>query len=127
MYRTLADLILVVHAGFVAFVLVGFLAALAGPALGWDWSCSLRFRATHLVAIALVTLQAWFGRLCPLTTWENQLRRAAGQTAYEQSFVQHWLQRLLYYDVEPWIFVVAYTVFAGLVLALWWRDRRRLH
>ena len=127
MLQLLADVILVVHFGFVLFVLLGFFAILIGRFIHWDWIYHRLFRLLHLAAIGIVVLQAWLGRLCPLTLWENALRQRAGQSVYEASFVQHWVQRLLYYDAEPWVFVVLYTVFAALVAGAWWRDRDRLH
>ena len=69
----------------------------------------------------IVVLQAWLGRLCPLTIWEQELRRAAGQAFYEQSFVEHWIAEYLYLDLPWWVFVVSYTLFAALVIWTWWR------
>ena len=126
-YQLLADLILVVHSSFVVFVVLGCLLILVGPWLGWSWIYSRRFRWLHVAAIGVVVAQAWLGRLCPLTIWESELRRRAGQGGYDGSFVQYWLQRLLYYDFAPWVFTLAYTIFGAVVLALWWRDRQHLH
>ena len=125
-YQVLADAILVLHFSFVVFVVLGCLAILAGPLFRWQWIYQRWFRWLHLAAIGIVVLQAWLGRLCPLTIWESELRRRAGQAGYEASFVQHWLQQLLYYDFPPWVFGIAYTVFGAVVLALWWRDRKLL-
>jgi hypothetical protein len=79
----------------------------------------LRFRVAHLVAIGVVVAQAWLGVLCPLTTLENALRRRAGQAEYAESFIGHWLHRLIFYEAEPWIFTVVYTAFAALVVLTW--------
>jgi hypothetical protein len=38
---------------------------------------------------------------------------------YAGSFVAHWLESVLYYQAPGWVFAVAYTVFAALVLASW--------
>ncbi|MEH6823854.1 MAG: hypothetical protein V7629_08115 [Motiliproteus sp.] len=35
--------------------------------------------------------------------------------------MQYWLQRLLYYDVPDWWFVVAYNTFGLLVVITWLR------
>ena len=126
-YQHLADLVLVVHFGFVAFVVLGLLAVFAGRWAGWSLIFSLKFRLLHLLAIGIVVAQAWLGQLCPLTRWENELRVRAGQLPYEQSFVQDWLHRLLFYDAQAWVFTLGYTVFAALVAGLWWLDRGRLH
>ena len=57
------------------------------------------FRLAHLATIVIVALQAWLGRLCPLTIWELELRRAAGQAYQEQSFIEYWVARYLYLDL----------------------------
>lgn len=116
----LADAILALHLGVVVFV-VGLLPlVLAGGAIGWRWVRHRRLRITHLGLMLFIAAQAWFGRLCPLTIWEQDLRRMAGQSAYGESFIQHWLSRLLYWDLPWWVFVAAYTAFAGLVALAWW-------
>ena len=125
-YQALADAVLVVHFAFVAFVVIACLGILVGPMFRWQWIYSRRLRWLHLVAIVIVVLQAWLGRLCPLTILESTLRRRAGQAPYDASFIQHWLQQLLYYDLPMWVFGMAYTVFGALIVGLWWRDRERL-
>jgi len=116
----LADLILVVHAGIVAFVVLGQAAILLGGALRWRWVRNRAFRFAHLATIAFVVLQTWLGALCPLTILEQHYRRLAGQGVYTESFIGHWLGRAIFYDA-PWsAFVVAYSIFGALVLASWW-------
>lgn len=115
----LADAVLVVHALFVAFVVVGQVVILAGLALGWAWVRGWRFRVAHLVAIGIVVGQAWLGVLCPLTILENALRARAGEAGYGTSFIQYWLHRVIFYEAEPWVFTAAYTAFGALVLATW--------
>ena len=119
-YRLLADGLLVLHVLFVAFVVLGFFSILVGKFLHWQWVRHFWFRVTHLVAIGGVALQAWLGRLCPLTIWEMNLREEAGDPTYSGSFIAHWLGKLLYYDLPPWVFLVAYSVFGLLVLGSWW-------
>lgn len=113
------------HFAFVVFVVAGFALILIGLAAGWDWVRNRWFRIAHLAAIAIVVAQAWAGRLCPLTAWENALRLRAGEAAYSETFVQHWLHRLLFYDAEPWVFTAIYTVFGAMVLLAWWLGRPR--
>jgi hypothetical protein len=120
-YQLLADAVLVVHVGVVLFVVGGLVVVLAGNWLHWAWVNQLWFRVAHLAAIAVVVLQAWLGQYCPLTTLESWLRVQAGSGAYEASFIEHWLQRLIYFQAPSWVFTVAYTAFAGLVLWAWWR------
>ena len=125
-WAALADAVLVIHFAFVAFVVGGLIAILAGKLAGWSWIKHPAFRNAHLVAIGVVVLQAWLGQRCPLTSWETDLRVRAGQAVYEETFVQHWLHRVLFFDAPMWVFVVIYTLFGALVLALWLLDRRGL-
>lgn len=115
----LADLILATHVLFVAFVVLGLVAVLFGKYRRWGWVRDLRFRLAHLVAIGIVMAESWFGLTCPLTEWESRSRETAGGAAYSGSFIQHWLHKILFYDFDPWVFTVAYTVFGILVLLAW--------
>ncbi len=124
LYSFLADAILVIHFAFVVFVVFGFMLIVLGLLARWSWVHNRKFRITHLGAILVVVLQAWLGQLCPLTTWENELRRLAGQSGYEESFVEHWLHEVLFYRAEPWIFTAAYTCFGVLVVLVWFLGRR---
>ena len=51
------------------------------------------------------------------------LREKAGVETYSGSFIQHWLQSLLYYSAPEWVFILVYTVFGALVLASWFLFR----
>jgi len=113
----LADVVLVVHFAFVLFVLGGFALILAGAALGWRWVRNRAFRYAHLAAIVLVAIEALVGVACPLTLWENMLRRASPDGP---SFVGRWVSRLLYYNLPEWVFTTAYFVFAIAVAVTLW-------
>lgn len=119
-FAILADAVLVVHALFVAFVVLMLPAVLLGGALGWRWVRRFWLRVAHLAAIGLVTLQAWAGAICPLTTLEMWLAQQGQQATYSGSFIQHWLQRLLYFEFPAWVFIAAYSGFALLVIATWY-------
>jgi hypothetical protein len=113
----LADAILVLHFLFVLFVTGGFALILAGATLRWSWIRDRRFRSAHLAAILLVAAESLSGVACPLTVWEDALRRSTPQHA---SFIGRWIARLLYYDFPEWGFAAAYVAFA-LAVALAWR------
>lgn len=115
----LANTVLVVHVAVASFVVVGLVLAIAGNLRGWRWVNHLGFRIAHLAAVLVVVAEAWLGLVCPLTSLEMWLRSQAGVRTYAGGFVEHWLQRLLYYNAPPWVFVLGYSVFAGLVLATW--------
>jgi hypothetical protein len=117
----LADAVLLAHLGTVVFIVGGLVLIVAGNRLGWPWVNRWWFRAAHLAAIAVVVAQAWLGITCPLTVLESWLRAKAGAAAYTGGFIQHWVQRILFYQAPTWVFAGAYTVFGLLVLAVWWR------
>lgn len=84
----LADLVVVVHLGFVLFVLFGAFLILRWPRMMW----------LHLLAVAWGALIEFTGWVCPLTPLENWLRRQAGEEGYEGDFLQRYLLHLLYPD-----------------------------
>ena len=114
-----ADLILVTHALFVTFVVLGLVVILLGKYWRWGWVKNWWFRLIHFLAIGIVIAESWLGLICPLTEWENRSREAAGGSTYSSSFIQYWLHEILFYDFAPWVFTVAYTVFGILVLTAW--------
>jgi len=124
-YLMAADTLLVLHVLFVAFVIGGLLLIIAGWIRGWTWVRNPWFRSAHLGAIGVVVLQAWLGRICPLTIWEMALRERAGDAVYTGSFIAHWLGELLYYQAPAWVFALAYTLFGILVAACWFGVRPR--
>lgn len=132
-YSLLADFIVALHTGYVAFVVLGQVTILWGAVRKWEWIRNLWFRLGHLSAIVVVALEEAAGITCPLTLWEDRLRRAAGQSVAEGSFVGRWLHSFLFYDFPPWVFTVVYLGFALLVLAtfVWvpprWRLRARFY
>lgn len=85
-YRVAADLVLVVHLAFIAFVVLGALAVVRWPRAAW----------LHVPAAmwgAGIMLGGW---LCPLTPLEQRLRIAAGQDGYTGGFIEHYLVPLIY-------------------------------
>lgn len=132
LYGVAADAVLVVHAAFIAFVVLGLVVILIGGALGWRWVRNRWFRLAHLACIGYVVIQAWLGIICPLTTWESQLRVWAGEDPYDpQGFIATWLRRLIFFNAEPWVFTLAYSLFGAAVVAtlifvpMRWRSPQR--
>lgn len=82
----LADLVLVAHLAFIAFAVLGALAALL-----WRWA-----PLVHLPAAIWGVVVELAGGTCPLTPLENSLRRAAGGSAYDNSFIEHYLTPVIY-------------------------------
>lgn len=124
-YLLAADMVLLVHAIFVAFVVFGLVVIFAGGSFHWRWVRNPWFRIVHLVAIGVVVIQSWLAVICPLTTLEMTFRRRAGDAVYPGSFIGYWLERLLYFDAPAWVFVACYTAFGALVVASWFWVRPR--
>lgn len=118
-YQLLADVILTLHFAVAAFVVLGLAFIIIGNLGNWRWVNAYWFRLAHLSAIAVVVAEAWLGVICPLTSVEMWLRAKAGATTYSSSFIEHWIQRVLYYEAPSWVFVLGYSLFGLLVVATW--------
>jgi hypothetical protein len=117
LYSFLADLIVVVHFAYVAFVVLGMAAILLGVVLRWSWVRNFWFRTVHLAMIAVVVVESLCGIICPLTHWENQLRGATDDVDAARSFIGRWAHDLLFIDVPPSVMPVVYVIFGAAVLA----------
>ena len=107
----LADIILIIHFMFVLFVVASLPLIWMGEWLHLKFARNFVFRLTHLAAILFVVGESLIGIICPLTSWENELRGIKA----EQSFIQYWLHRMLYYDFPEGVLTASYVVFALLV------------
>jgi hypothetical protein len=111
-HRTLADLVLLLHFGFILFVVLGGLLLAWRRWLAW----------VHIpVALwgALITLIGW---TCPLTPLENHLRHLGGQAGYDGSFIEHYLISIIYpRGIGPtgWILMGVGVVVINLVIYGW--------
>jgi hypothetical protein len=84
--RVLADLVVLVHATFVLFVVGGGLLALRWPRVMW----------LHAPAVVWGTVVELCDRRCPLTPLEIWLRSQAGEAGYHGDFVAHYVLPILY-------------------------------
>ena len=120
-YGVWADVLGVFHATIVLFVVGGQALIWAGWWLNWAWTRRFWFRRAHLALILVIMGIAALGEWCPLTLWESELRRLAGQQGYTQGMIATWLDRLLYYQAPAWIFTVTYALFTALVVWSYWK------
>lgn len=111
----LAAAIVVIHLAVVLFIGAGLPLIYLGRALRWRWVREWRWRVLHLAAIAFVAAESLAGIICPLTLWEDAVRGEASQAG----FIERWVDQILFYDLPPWIFTVAYTAFAAAVVLTW--------
>jgi len=119
LYRLAADFILLIHVILVLIIVLGLALIYLGYMRDWAWVRNFWLRLGHLLAIVVITVQAWFGQICPLTTLEMALRSRAGETTYSGAFIAHWLETLLYYEAPVWAFAATYTIFGALVAGSW--------
>jgi hypothetical protein len=84
--RVLADLTVLVHAAFLAFVVLGGLAVLRWRRLVW----------LHVPAVLWGAVIEFTGWICPLTPLENRFRAGAGAGAYEGGFIDHYILPVVY-------------------------------
>jgi hypothetical protein len=82
----LADLLVLAHLLFVAFVIAGGFLLQRWPRLAW----------LHLPAAAWGAAIEFTGGICPLTPLENRLRGLGGEGVYSGGFVEHYLLPILY-------------------------------
>ena len=87
-YHQFADLVLVVHFAFLAFVVAGGAFVLRWPRVAW----------VHVPAVIWGVLIEFFGWICPLTPLEIALRHRAGEAAYTGGFIAHYVMRVIYPD-----------------------------
>ncbi|WP_425153583.1 DUF2784 domain-containing protein [Candidatus Palauibacter sp.] len=115
-WRLLADVVLVTHFLFIAFVVAGGFAAVRWPRLAW-------VHAPCFVWGALIEFAGW---ICPLTPLENNLRVASGQAGYSGGFIERYLLPIIYpgalnREIQIWL---GLAVLALNLAAYGWLIRR---
>ncbi len=118
-YIILADLVVVVHALFVLFVVFGGLFALR-------WRRLARLHLPAAVWGAAIELGDW---VCPLTYLENYFRLLGGEAGYRGTFIARYLEPLLYplgLTRQSRIFLGLAVILVNLAIytRLWWMYRR---
>ena len=83
-----ANSILMVHFTFILFVVFGGLLVFYKKWMPW----------LHIPALSWAVLIEFLGWICPLTPMENHFRVLAGQSGYNQGFIQHYLLKMIYPD-----------------------------
>jgi len=84
--RLAADALVLAHLAFIVFVVLGGLLVAWRARMAW----------LHLPAAAWGAWIEASGAICPLTPWENRLRRLAGESGYPGGFVEHYLVPVVY-------------------------------
>ncbi len=117
-YRVLADIFMVVHFAWIVFMLLGFVLTIRAffrPAFFDRWL----FRTIHMAGIVFVAALEALKAYCPLTLWENALRRHYNPShEYPGSFIIGYLERLIYPDASPEVVMIPTVLIALFVLAV---------
>jgi len=117
-YRWLADVVMLAHFGFIAYVALGGFLAWWRPLL----------IVPHASAALWGALSVTAGLTCPLTTWEDWARGRAGEQGLTRGFIDTYLTGVVYperYLVVTQLLVAALVAFSWVGLAV--LRRRRTH
>ena len=117
-YEIAADLTATLHFTFIGFVVFGVLFGRR----------SRLWMALHLAAMAYGVMIEVFYWYCPLTILEQYLRSKAGRGQYQDAFIAHYLNRVIYLDAPQWTLVLAAALVFAANLAIylyWYRWQRR--
>ena len=137
-YGYLADVLVVLHFAFMAFIVFGQLAIIVAAGFKWQWGRNPWFRYLHLGFILFVVYEAILNIRCPLTTWEEQLRIAAGKSMGDgagETFIGYYAHKWLFWDSRTSDDVIfACTICFGIIVVQgivmypprWFRKRASL-
>jgi len=115
-YQIAADIVIVIHFLWIAFVILGFPITL--------WFNSSRWRLIHLAAVIWMVLMQVSHSICPLTYLEAWLKsEGRGAEVYSGKFIIETIERLIYVDnvtLEKIMYATG-TYLALIVLSFWFR------
>ena len=116
LFHLAAGLLFVLHLAFVVFVMLGGLLVFE-----WRW-----FALLHLPAVLWGFMIEYRSGECPLTPWENRMRRLAGGAAYTGGFIEHyfltsayrrWNAKRIQLVIAMSVAVVNLVIYVGLIWA----------
>lgn len=105
MYTLLADLVVIFHFLFIAFVVAGGFLVMRRPKVVW----------AHLPAVFWGAAIELSGGICPLTPLENHLRLLGCGSAYGGDFIAQYLLPVIY---PSGLTAAVQTVLGGLVITV---------
>lgn len=104
LYALAADAVMVVHFGWIMFLIGGWIIGRHIPWVKW----------THLCALGYSVLLQVFSWICPLTYLENWLRSMSTGALSSGSFIEQHLEPIIYMETSRgWLLFVT-----GLVIAI---------
>ena len=116
----LADLVIIFHLGVIAFGICGALVAARCPRIAW----------IHVPTVLWMGWVELAGGVCPLTPLENWLRVMANSTAYDTSFVDHYILPVVYPGaltrrLQIGLGLSVLLLNLAMYAAVWWHRRAR--
>jgi hypothetical protein len=118
-YKIIADIIVVLHFIWIIFMLLGFFLTIYGFFYQkfFDWWL---FRTLHLAGILFVGLLTILQKFCPLTILENISRaRYSPESTYPGSFIVHYIEKLVYPDVNQTLLRLGTILVAVFILVVY--------
>lgn len=117
LYKIFSEATIAIHFLFILFMLFGFLLSLYAIFFWekfFDWWL---FRSLHLAGILYVASLSVLGKYCPLTILENEIRsRYEASLVYSDSFIVHYLEKLVYPEVNPLVIQIPTILIAILTI-----------
>lgn len=86
LFRLGADGLVLLHGLWLGFTVLGALLVLRWPRVAW----------VHVPVVLWGAVVEFTGWVCPLTPWENQLRRMGGQEGYTGGFIERYVTAIIY-------------------------------
>ncbi len=118
LYRIAADLTLLIHFAFVAFVVLGGLLALRWTRIAW----------VHVPVALYGAAIEFLGFVCPLTPLELWLRHRGGEAGFQGGFIEHYVTSALYPSgltrQAQVVLGAGVLLLNAIIYAVWWRRRR---
>ena len=119
-YRLLADFLVLIHFSYVLFIIGGYIWTIYSIIVKNKKFISGKFlRTFHLCGILYVALLIIIKKPCPITIWEIELRIISGIPSYTGSFIIHYIEKLLYPDVNPLVLWIPSFIIGGTTLLLY--------
>ncbi len=111
-YSALAISVLLLHALFILWVVFGALLTRSHPTLRW----------LHIASVVWGILTELIPWPCPLTLLENWLEAKAGVEPYQGGFLLHYLDKLVYPNIDVTVLTIAGVIICALNLAFYGRQ-----
>ena len=116
-YSYAADAVVVIHFLWILFLAGGFLIGRRARWVKW----------LHLSALGYSVLLQIFSWVCPLTYLEVWLRSRSGSGIYSESFIVHYLEKVIYLEAPPSLIFALTFVVIGISAAVYYRTTPMAH